>query len=1020
MSRQVFLSVMGLCWLGLAGPTSAAESAQARPVDFNREIRPILSAHCFACHGPDAAERKAELRLDTKAGALADLGGHFALAPGKADESELVRRISSSDPNEVMPPATSGKKLTADQIALLRRWVVEGAPWQGHWAYVKAARPAVPPASAAPDAATPIDRFVRAKLTELKLAPSPEADRGTLIRRLSFDLTGLPPAPRDVDAFQRDETPQAYENLVNRMLASPHYGERMAMYWLDLVRFADTNGFHGDNHRDISLYRDYVIGSFNENKPFDRFTLEQLAGDLVSDVSRETKVASGYNHLLMTTREGGAQPKEYLAKYAADRVRNASSLWLGATMGCAECHDHKFDPFLTKDFYSFAAFFADIKEVAVGVQEQVMLPDEHQTTKLAQFDEQIAAIRQALETATPELESGQSQWEATVQSQAAEWKPLKPSGAVAASGASFTIAEDGSTLVGGTTAASDIYTIVAPVSLSGLSAVRLEVLSHNSLPGKGPGRAANGNFVLSEIRCTLAPMLNPAAARPLVFQEASADFAQEGLAVSAAIDGNPATGWAVAPKTGQEHVAVFEVQGAPPAADAILTFELVQAHGDAHNLGRFRISATNSPQPVRARQGVPKDVLEILAVGGASRTDKQKQALAAHYRSIAPALETARKQLAEAEQAKAGFVKTVPTTLVSMSVEPRAMRILPRGNWLSDAGEVVGPAVPAFLPPLGVKDRRATRLDLARWMVSPDNPLVARVFVNRLWKLVFGQGIVKTLDDFGAQGTAPTHPELLDWLATEFVESNWDVKHMLKLMVMSASYRQSSATGEQLRQVDPYNKWLARQSRFRLDAEMVRDNALAISGLLSLRIGGVSVKPYQPRGYWAHLNFPVREYESDHGESQYRRGLYTYWARTFLHPSLLAFDAPTREECAVERPRSNTPLQALVLLNDPTYVEAARVFARRVLAEGGADTAARLRWAYRQALSREPNAQELNVLAGLLDKHRSEYAADPSAAQQLLSAGEAPLSDNMDRAELAAWTSVVRVLLNLHETITRI
>ncbi len=1011
---------MGLCWLGLAGPTSAAESAQARPVDFNREIRPILSAHCFACHGPDAAERKAELRLDTKAGALADLGGHFALAPGKADESELVRRISSSDPNEVMPPATSGKKLTADQIALLRRWVVEGAPWQGHWAYVKAARPAVPPASAAPDAATPIDRFVRAKLTELKLAPSPEADRGTLIRRLSFDLTGLPPAPRDVDAFQRDETPQAYENLVNRMLASPHYGERMAMYWLDLVRFADTNGFHGDNHRDISLYRDYVIGSFNENKPFDRFTLEQLAGDLVSDVSRETKVASGYNHLLMTTREGGAQPKEYLAKYAADRVRNASSLWLGATMGCAECHDHKFDPFLTKDFYSFAAFFADIKEVAVGVQEQVMLPDEHQTTKLAQFDEQIAAIRQALETATPELESGQSQWEATVQSQAAEWKPLKPSGAVAASGASFTIAEDGSTLVGGTTAASDIYTIVAPVSLSGLSAVRLEVLSHNSLPGKGPGRAANGNFVLSEIRCTLAPMLNPAAARPLVFQEASADFAQEGLAVSAAIDGNPATGWAVAPKTGQEHVAVFEVQGAPPAADAILTFELVQAHGDAHNLGRFRISATNSPQPVRARQGVPKDVLEILAVGGASRTDKQKQALAAHYRSIAPALETARKQLAEAEQAKAGFVKTVPTTLVSMSVEPRAMRILPRGNWLSDAGEVVGPAVPAFLPPLGVKDRRATRLDLARWMVSPDNPLVARVFVNRLWKLVFGQGIVKTLDDFGAQGTAPTHPELLDWLATEFVESNWDVKHMLKLMVMSASYRQSSATGEQLRQVDPYNKWLARQSRFRLDAEMVRDNALAISGLLSLRIGGVSVKPYQPRGYWAHLNFPVREYESDHGESQYRRGLYTYWARTFLHPSLLAFDAPTREECAVERPRSNTPLQALVLLNDPTYVEAARVFARRVLAEGGADTAARLRWAYRQALSREPNAQELNVLAGLLDKHRSEYAADPSAAQQLLSAGEAPLSDNMDRAELAAWTSVVRVLLNLHETITRI
>jgi hypothetical protein len=689
-------------------------------------------------------------------------------------------------------------------------------------------------------------------------------------------------------------------------------------------------------------------------------------------------------------------------------------------MGCAECHDHKFDPFLTKDFYSFAAFFADIKEVAVGVQEQFMLPTDDEAKKLAQHDAQIAAVRKVLDTATPELESAQAQWEAAVQSQVADWKPLQPSGAVAASGATFTIAADGSTLVGGTAPATDVYTIVAPVNLAGLSAVRLEMLVHNSLPGKGSGRAANGNFVLSEIRCTIAPTSNPAAATRLVLQEASADFAQDGLPVAAAIDNNPATGWGIAPKVNQGHVAVFEVQGTPPAVDAILTFEIVQAHGQAHNLGRFRLSATSSPQPVRANQGLPKDVVDILAVAPGTRTDQQKQTLAAHYRSIAPLLETARKQLAEAEGAKADFVKTIPTTLVSMAVEPRTMRVLPRGNWLSDAGDVVGPAVPAFLPPLGVKNRRPTRLDLAEWMTSPDNPLVARVFVNRLWKLVFGQGIVKSLDDFGAQGTAPSHPELLDWLASEFVESGWDVKHMLKLMVMSASYRQSSAASEQLRQIDPYNRWLARQSRFRLDAEMVRDNALAISGLLSTRIGGASVKPYQPRGYWSHLNFPVREYESDHGESQYRRGLYTYWARTFLHPSLLAFDAPTREECSVERPRSNTPLQALVLLNDPTYVEAARVFARRVLAEGGSDAVARLRWAYRQALSRQPNSQELDVLNALLEKHRAQFAADPQSAQQLLSAGDAPLPDNMDRAELAAWTSVVRVLLNLHETITRI
>ncbi|HEV3136908.1 MAG TPA: PSD1 and planctomycete cytochrome C domain-containing protein [Pirellulales bacterium] len=1020
MNHRNFLRVAGFVWLAVlsAARPSIAETV-VPPVDFNRQIRPILSANCFACHGPDAAERQGNLRLDTKQGALADLGGYVAISPGKPQYSELVWRIISSDPDDVMPPPDSGKKLTPEQIDLIRRWVFEGAKWQEHWSYSKPARPVVPSASAAGGVVNAIDSFVRAKLAEVGLSPSPEADRVTLIRRLSFDLTGLPPTSREVDAFLADQTAQAYEDLVDRLLASPHYGERMAMYWLDVVRFADTNGYHGDNHRDIAMYRDYVIDAFNGDKPFDRFTVEQLAGDLLPNPTRETKVASGYNHLLMTTREGGAQAKEYLAKYAADRVRNASSLWLGATLGCAECHDHKFDPYLTKDFYSFAAFFADIKEVAVGPQEQVLMPDDGQAAKLAQFDAEAAAERKVLETSTPELEAAQVEWENTVRSQLADWKPLKPSGAIAASGATFTIAGDGSMLLGGTTAASDVYTVVAPVKLSTISAVRLEVLPDNSLPGKGSGRAANGNFVLSEIRCTIAPKSNPAAATPLVLREASTDFAQDGLPVTAAIDNNPATGWGIAPQMTKEHVAVFEVQGAPAEEEAVLTFELLQNHGNENNLGRFRISATNSPQPVRANQGLPNDILETLRVAKDARSPEQNRALAAHYRSIAPVLEATRLSLSDLKQAKADFVKTVPTTLVAMSTQPRTMRILPRGNWLSDSGEVVTPGVPAFLPPLAVKDGPATRLDLARWMVAPDNPLVARVFVNRLWKLAFGQGIVKTLDDFGSQGVAPSHPELLDWLAGEFIDSGWDVKHMLKLMAMSATYRQSSAAGESLRQADPYNKWLARQGRFRIDAEMVRDNALAISGLLELKIGGPSVKPYQPRGYWAHLNFPVREYESDHGQSQYRRGLYTYWARTFLHPSLLAFDAPTREECTVERPRSNTPLQALVLLNDPTYVEAARVLARRVLSEGGAETQQRLRWAYRQTLSREPNSDEMAVLGGLLEKHRSEYAAAQTAAQQLISAGEAPVPDNLDRAELAAWTSVVRVLLNLHETITR-
>lgn len=989
----------------------------AAGVDFNREIRPILAANCFACHGPDAAERKADLRLDTKEGLL----GGTALVAGKPDESELVRRVTSSDAEAVMPPPATGKKLTPAEVELVRRWVAEGAKWQDHWAYAQRAQPSVPAAGADTSTGTlnPIDNFVRAKLAEQKLSPAAEADRVTLARRLSFDLVGLPPTADEVEAFVRDDTPQAYERFVDRLLASPHFGERMAMYWLDLVRFADTNGYHGDNHRDIALFRDYVIDAFNNNKPFDRFTKEQLAGDLLTDATRETRIASGYNHLLMTTREGGAQAKEYTAKYAADRVRNASSVWLGATLGCAECHDHKFDPFLTKDFYRFAAFFADIKEVAVGVQEQVMMPVEREAQQLAEMDRQIAAIRQEIDTPTPELASAQMAWEAEQASQRAQWNVLKPSGTLAVSGATLSIANNGAILASGDAAATDIYTIVAPVKLSKLTALRLEVLPSKKLPGKGSGRAANGNFVVSEIRCTLAPKNNPAAARPLVLQNATADFSQDLLPVAGAIDGKLNTGWAIAPYMTDAHVAVFEVAEAPGADDAILTCEIVQHHGDGHNLGQFRLSVTASPQPVKANQGLPKDIVQILAIEPAKRDEKQTQSLAAHYRSVAPALEPARARLAAVQKTKDEFVKAIPTTLVSMTSEPRTMRVLPRGNWLSDAGEVVSPGIPAFLPPLDVGERRATRLDLADWLTSPDHPLTSRVAVNRLWKIVFGQGIVKSLDDFGSQGTAPTHPELLDWLANEFVASGWNVKHMLKLMVMSATYRQSSAADAGLRQADPYNKWLARQGRFRLDAEMVRDNALAVSGLLSATIGGPSAKPYQPRGYWSHLNFPVREYEPDHGELLYRRGLYTYWCRTFLHPSLAAFDASTREECTVERPRSNTPLQALVLLNDPTYVEAARVLARRIVSEGGGDVDAQLRWTYRRVLAREPQAEELTILRSLWEKHRAQYAADPAAAEKLLTTGEAPAGDTAGRDVLAAWTSVARVILNLHETITR-
>jgi mono/diheme cytochrome c family protein len=772
---------------GLGGSAKQVAAGEApadagRTISYNRDIRPLLADNCYACHGPDPNTRKAKLRLDDEENAKAKRDDYFVLVPGKPTESELVRRLLRDDEHR-MPPAKSGKRLTAAQIDLLKEWVAQGAKFEAHWSQITPTRPAVPAVKDSAWPANPIDRFVLARLEQEGLKPSPEADRRTLLRRLAFDLTGLPPSKELAEAFLKDALPDAYKKLVEQLFASKHYGERMAQHWLDLVRYGDTGGYHSDNHRDVWLFRDYVIDAFNANKPFDRFTTEQLAGDLLPQPSRDQLIASGYNRLLMTTEEGGAQAKEYAAKYMADRVRNASSVWLGATMGCAECHSHKFDPYTQKEFYRFVAFFADIREKHVGRQDQTPLP-------LPQQDARLQSI-------------------------------------------------------------------------------------NAELPGL-----------------------------------------QTSLAVFP---------WHVARAT-------------------------------------------------RAR-----------------------------------ALQLEKDEL----------TRTIPTTLISMAGPPRVIRVLPRGNWLDDTGEIVEPGTPASFPPLGVKDRRANRLDLANWITAKENPAAARVFVNRLWALFFGQGLVKTLDDFGTQGAWPTHPELLDWLAVEFRESGWDVRHMVRLMVTSRTYRQSSQATEGQRQRDPYNTLLARQSRWRLDAEFVRDNALSVSGLLVPKIGGPSVKPYQPAGYWQYLNFPKRDWTADKGEDQYRRGLYTYVQRTFPHPSLLAFDGSSREECTVERPRSNTPQQALVLLNDPSYVEAARVFAERLLRQGGKTPAERIHSAFEQALLRKAEQRELDILAPLYQKHLKQYQADPAAAAALLKTGDRPPPKDLDAAELAAWTSVARVILNLHETITR-
>lgn len=1014
MSRLRTEIVSPLILLLLISGTVFAEGP-ARKIDFTRDIRPILSEYCYACHGPDSNKREADLRLDTQEGLFKKLDEHSVVLPGKAGKSDLYIRLITDDADLRMPPADSERTLKPEQIALIKRWIDAGADWQGHWAFVVPKRPAIPNVKKKPTVKNDIDRFVLAALNVRGLKQSSQTDRVTLIRRLSFDLQGLPPTPQEVNAFVNDKRSDAYEKLVDRMLSSPRYGERMAQYWLDLVRYADTNGIHGDNHREVALYRDYVINAFNDNKPFDEFTREQLAGDLLPGSTWEQKIASGYNRLLMTTREGGAQPREYLAKYASDRVRNLGTVWLGSTLGCSECHDHKYDPYTMKDFYSLAAFFADIKETAVGTQPPTRIPSAAQEQQVQQLDQQIAVVRKTLDTQTPELDTALAKWEQAERTKKIEWTALKPVEAKSKNGAILKVLEDGSVIASGKNPDTDEYTLSFNNELKGVTGLRLEALPDDSFPAKGPGRAGNGNFVVNEL------ILN-VSGKPVKFSQATATHSQNDWNIKGAIDGNPKTGWAILNQAGRPNSAVFEAEAdLSNAKDSIFTIVFQQNHVNQHTLGKFRLLVTNSSRPVRAdgRSGLPEQIAAILKLEADKRNAQQKQQLAAHYRTIAPALEPARKQMADLEAQKKKIQNAMPTMLVSTAVKPRIMRVLPRGNWLDDSGEVVQPAVPEFLPGLKAQTQRANRLDLANWLVDAENPIVARVFVNRLWKLMFGRGLVKTLDDFGSQGELPSHPELLNWLSVEFTSSGWDVKRMMKLIALSGTYRQSSASNEEQRKQDPFNRLLARQGRFRLDAEMVRDNALTVSGLLVHKDGGSSTKPYQPTGYWAHLNFPKRVYKHDTGENQYRRGLYTYWCRTFLHPSMLAFDAPTREECTVDRPRSNTPLQALVLLNDPTYVEASRALAKRILQEGGKTTEERIQFAYRLILTRKADANEVKILSGLLEKHRGEYQKTPQEARDLLAIGLTQAPEEIDAVELAAWTSLTRVILNLHETITR-
>lgn len=1178
--RAVWLAAAAAFWI--AGAASAA-------VDFSREIRPILSDQCFACHGPDEQARKAKLRLDTREGALRpDRPDDAVIVPGDPAKSPLVRRITTTDPDDHMPPPKSGKQLTAHQVDLLQRWIKEGAEWKEHWAFRAPAQPAVPAVQHTNWPRNDLDRFVLRRLEAEGIEPAPEADKPTLVRRATYDLTGLPPTPQEVDAFLADGSADAYEKVVDRLLASPRYGEHMARYWLDAARYADSHGYHIDADRSIWKYREWVIQAFNRNQPFNQFTTEQLAGDLLPQPTPDQQIASGYLRCNMSTGEGGAIVEEYQAKYTFDRTEAMASTWMGMTLTCARCHTHKYDPISHREYYGLYAFFNNLDESVMDGNRPdpapvLRVPNAAQAERQAWLQQQIAAGQARLDTPMPDLDSAQQAWQNTWQQKlASAWTALAPHlvQSTLSNGAQLRVLGDQSLLAFGPNPAQDVYEFRAFLDPGKLAALRLETLPHATLPSQGAGRADDGRFRLSEFEAELVPPGadgKPGSPQRLRFKQAVADAAEATFEAAKAIDGKAETGWGVAAgEVTQPHAILFLV-AEPPAVptNAELRVRLrFQASNSKRALGHFRLAAAQDESwtplfnpvqaefwrsigpfpspgldaglatayppereldfkkvypgvreeirwqgrlefvdgkshelvnelhgvhgayylhrilrlpasrkvqfrvqadtlfriwvngavvgerstPAKAGEGplpvtvdlkagenqvlvkvvnhqgacrfafhsevddaesVPPELAVLMATGRPLSGDQQKQAREYFRRQKSPEYRQLADDVARWREEQKGIEQATPTTMVAKELgQRRVTRMLTRGEY-DRPGEAVSPGVPAVLPPLP-QGAPTNRLGLARWLVDPAHPLTARVTVNRFWQQAFGVGLVKTTEDFGAQGEPPFHPELLDWLATEFVRTGWDIKRLERLMLTSATYRQQARVPAALRERDPENRLLARGPRFRLDGEAIRDTALAVSGLLVEQIGGRSVKPYEPPGLWEAVSFNnSQKYVPEPGEAQYRRSLYTYWKRQSPPPNMLLFDAPTREYCVVRRPRTNTPLQALVLLNDPQFVEAARAFAQRMLLEGGDSVESRLRFGFRLVTGRTPRTAELRVLADALREHRRGYTQSPESAEQLLKVGSFQPKAGVDRGELAAWTTIASMLLNLDETVTK-
>lgn len=1015
--------------LGSAGSVwtvgAAGRNGQAK-VDFTRDIQPIFAANCYQCHS--AKKASGQLRLDAKAAALKGGLSGAVIVAGNSKDSILVHRLLGLNGEARMP---MGGQLKPEQIEIVKRWIDEGAVWPEsesaignpqsaipqHWAFVAPTRAALPQVKNSAWVKSPVDAFILSAIEKRGLTPSAEASKETLIRRLSLDLTGLPPSLKEIDEFLADNSPQAYEKLVDRLLASPHYGERWGRWWLDAARYADTNGFEKDLPRSIWPYRDWVIKAFNHDMPFDQFTIEQLAGDLLPNPTLDQRIATGFLRNSMLNQEGGVDPEQFRVEGLIDRVDAIGKAFLGLTVNCAQCHNHKFDPIAQKEYFQFYAFLNSDDEPEIEV------PDEKVTKKRREILSKVAEIEEELMAQKPDLPSLMEKWEQKAKENQIEWTPLTGGEIFAAFGVKFDNLEDGSFIAKGDNSTSNNYKITIRTKLKNITGFRLEFLTDPNLPRTGPGRAPDGSFFVSEFSVEAAPKEKPDATKKIALTNATTDFNHQDFPVENVIDGNPKTHWysdAGNGRRNQDRQMVFATSE-PAGFDegTVFHFQLAQKSDETikpgnvmPNIGRFRISVTTAENP--QANPVPVRVRQLLGIAHDKRTKEQRQEIFAHFRTTVEEFDNANRQIED-------LMKDWPYGATTMALAARNIqretRIFRRGDW-KRPGETVTPATPAVLHSFPANEPR-NRLGLAKWIIAKENPLTARVIVNRIWQQYFGAGLVSTPEDFGARCETPAHPELLDWLAAEFIEKGWSIKHIHRLITNSAMYRQSSKITPQLLEADPTNTWLARAPRLRVESETVRDIGLAASGLLSRKIGGPSVYPPIPDGvlslgYGAQMPWPTST-----GADRYRRAMYTFWKRSVPYPSMIVFDQPNGDFSCTRRVRSNTPLQALTSLNDQMFMETAQGLALRVFKEGGSSDKDKIQFAFRLCTGRNPNGFETKRLQTLLNEQRKFFSGRTAEAVYVSAADLAKLPENIDLHKLAPWAIVARVLLNLDETITR-